>query len=243
MPFQMLSVLLRLPSVTNRRRLALKRCVRKGTCTRKYPPAHALSLVAPPPPPPCHAQVFKDGSGSLKHILAAQAALSGLILFCTDSRDMDPLTRAGVPIVRHQMLLLDTNVHSLVINMLSVCAPPIPPPPPARPPAHKSVLESATPRTRSVRLDAPGQQRRQPTPGVVGGGSVAGGSAAAAYGRYAVACLCPPPPSPLPRHGTAPLCHIVYAVRCPRDGLERGEQPQQGGGGVRHGVHTGAACV
>ena len=57
----------------------------------------------PPPPPPA----------------LPQAALTRLILFCTESRDADPLTRTGVPIMGHQVLLLDTNAHGVVMQMLS----------------------------------------------------------------------------------------------------------------------------
>ena len=55
----------------------------------------------------------------MKQFLATQSALTNLVLFCTESQDMDPMTRGGVPIVKHQMLLLDTNVHSLAIDLLS----------------------------------------------------------------------------------------------------------------------------
>ena len=63
---------------------------------------------------------FKNGGrGSPKHTAAATASLSTLILFCSESQDSDPLTRSGVPITKHQRLLLDTNVHSLVIHLLA----------------------------------------------------------------------------------------------------------------------------
>ena len=59
------------------------------------------------------------GVAVMKSIVAAQNALTKLILFCTESQDPDPLTRHGVPIAQHQLLLLDTNVHMLVIQVLS----------------------------------------------------------------------------------------------------------------------------
>ena len=60
-----------------------------------------------------------QGRPTLKQLLAAQGALTSLILFCTESQDPDPMTRGGVPLVKHQMLLLDTNVQSLVVELLS----------------------------------------------------------------------------------------------------------------------------
>ena len=59
------------------------------------------------------------GTATLKEILAAQSALTGLIIFCSESQDLNPLSRTGVPIAKHQLLLLDTGVHSLVISLLS----------------------------------------------------------------------------------------------------------------------------
>ena len=64
-------------------------------------------------------EVYRGGAGSDGHIATAQAGLERLILFCTSSEDPDPLTRRGVPIVPHQLLLLDTHVHVLVIQLLS----------------------------------------------------------------------------------------------------------------------------
>ena len=67
---------------------------------------------------PRHTRCPSDGA-TLKQILAAQSVLTSLILYCSDSQDLDPMNRSGVPVVRHQMLLLDMNVHSLVISLLS----------------------------------------------------------------------------------------------------------------------------
>lgn len=41
-----------------------------------------------------------------------------LINLCTVSDDTDPLTRTGLPIPDHQQLLLDQNVHKLIIDMV-----------------------------------------------------------------------------------------------------------------------------
>ena len=112
---------------------------RAGTRARAHAPGHAHASArartcARAPPTPAHAHVFVrippgrthpvplSGSvqtGAKKQIIAAQSALTQLILFCTKSQDVDPLTRTGVPITQHQLLLLDTNVHILVIQMLS----------------------------------------------------------------------------------------------------------------------------
>ena len=51
--------------------------------------------------------------------MAAQTALTSLIRFCTESADLDPLTRSGVPLEKRQTLLLDLDVHLMVISMLS----------------------------------------------------------------------------------------------------------------------------
>ena len=45
-------------------------------------------------------------------------ALSQLIFFCTSSDDYDPLTRGGAPIFAHQQLLLDQNVHHIMMHTL-----------------------------------------------------------------------------------------------------------------------------
>ena len=64
--------------------------------------------------------VMRAGPGSTKLILSAQRALTQLIMFCTKSQDLDPLTRLGVPILRHQQLLLETRVQYIVIKMVSI---------------------------------------------------------------------------------------------------------------------------
>ena len=51
--------------------------------------------------------------------MAAQGALTTLIRFCIESADADPLTAGGIPSTKHQTLLLDLDVHLLVLSMLS----------------------------------------------------------------------------------------------------------------------------
>ena len=63
-----------------------------------------------PPPPPSH---------SLIRVQDANEALSNLIKICTQSDDPDPLTRLGVPIRDNQRVLLDENVHLVVLDLLS----------------------------------------------------------------------------------------------------------------------------
>lgn len=53
-------------------------------------------------------------------ISSARGALTKLITFCTMSDDANPLTREGVPIQKHQEILMDQNVHHIVIQMLQV---------------------------------------------------------------------------------------------------------------------------
>eukprot|EP00667_Euglena_gracilis_P000026 EG_transcript_26 len=51
-------------------------------------------------------------------IQAAIVALSGFVLFCTESDDPNPFTREGTPIPGHQRLLLEQSLHKVVVEML-----------------------------------------------------------------------------------------------------------------------------
>ena len=62
----------------------------------------------------------RAGPGSTKLILCAQRALAQLIVFCAKSQDLEPLARLGVPILRHQQLLLETWVQYIVIKYIDI---------------------------------------------------------------------------------------------------------------------------
>ena len=42
-----------------------------------------------------------------------------LIRFCTEGEEANPHLRSGIPIVKHQLLLLDAKVHTLVFHVLA----------------------------------------------------------------------------------------------------------------------------
>eukprot|EP00667_Euglena_gracilis_P000060 EG_transcript_60 len=53
-------------------------------------------------------------------ISKARQAVAHLVVFCTSSPDTNPMTREGVPIPKHQELLMDQNVHLLLLRMLKL---------------------------------------------------------------------------------------------------------------------------
>ena len=101
--------------------LTLAVSLERGT---RHPALPPTALLHPPPPPQLPPMHYPTTPllrlvGLQTEINAAKAALTDLILFCTDSKDTDPFTRDGIPIMRHQRLLLDQNLHALAIHMLS----------------------------------------------------------------------------------------------------------------------------
>ena len=61
---------------------------------------------------------FDTPSPSLQVIKNAKQSLTELILFCTVDSNTDPFTRGGVPIRRHQKVILDQGLHKIVLQML-----------------------------------------------------------------------------------------------------------------------------
>ena len=60
---------------------------------------------------------FAVGAGSAQHIADARAALTTLIHFCSENHVAS--IGSGTPIAKHQRLLLDAKVHTLVLHVLS----------------------------------------------------------------------------------------------------------------------------